>query len=157
MYDLIVAAMQVDASRVFTYRQPLDTMIRSMGATITAHNMSHYGENARKEVSKQRDAKQSELFAQFIDRLKESSQPDGTTLFDHTTVTLGTNINSIHYLTNCPTVITGGGAGIQHGSHRVMDDPKTPLCNLWLTLLNGSGIDVTSHGDSTGRIDSLFA
>ena len=157
MYDLMVAAMQVDASRVFTYRQPLDTMIRSMGATITAHNMSHYGEGDRKEVSKQRDAKQSELFAHFIDRLKASKEADGSSLFDHTTLTLGTNINSIHYLTNCPTIVTGGGAGIQHGRHLVMKEPKTPLCNLWLSLLNGSGIDVASHGDSTGRVDELFA
>ncbi|MDF1811889.1 MAG: DUF1552 domain-containing protein [Verrucomicrobiales bacterium] len=155
MYDLMVAAMQVDASRVFTYRQPLETVIKSMGATITAHNMSHYGEGDRKEVSKQRDQKQSELFAHFIDRLKATPDGEGTSLFDNTTLTLGTNIHSIHYLTNCPTVVTGGGSGIQHGRHFVME-PKTPLCNLWLSLLNGSGIPTESHGDSTGQIDELF-
>ena len=42
MYDLMIAAMQVDATRVITYRQPVDTFIRSLGATITGHNMSHY-------------------------------------------------------------------------------------------------------------------
>jgi len=157
MYDLMIAAMQVDASRVFTYRQPLDSFIRSMGATITAHNMSHYSDGARKVVSEDRDQKQSELFAHFIDRLKAIPEANGTTLFDNTTVTLGSNINSIHYLTNCPTVVTGGGAGVKHGRHLVMEDPKTPLCNLWLSLLNGSGIEVDSHGDSTGKIDELFA
>lgn len=156
MYDLMVAAMQVDASRVFTYRQPLDSFIRSMGATITAHNMSHYSDGARKVVSKNRDAKQSELFAHFIDRLKSIKETNGTTLFDNTTLTLGSNINSIHYLTNCPTVVTGGGSGIKHGRQHVVD-AKTPLCNLWLSQLRGSGIDVESHGDSTGQIDSLFA
>ena len=156
MYDLMVAAMQVDASRVFTYRQPLDSFIRSMGATITAHNMSHYSDGARKVVSKDRDAKQSELFAHFIDRLKSINESNGTSLFDNTTLTLGSNINSIHYLTNCPTVVTGGGSGFKHGSQHVVD-PKTPLCNLWLSQLKGSGIEVESHGDSTGQIDSLFA
>jgi hypothetical protein len=157
MYDLMVAAMQVDASRVFTYRQPLNTFIRSMGATITAHNMSHYGEGARKEVSMQRDAKQAELLAHFIDRLKATPDLNGSTLYDNTTLTLGSNINSIHYLTNCPTVVTGGGSGVKHGRHLVMEDPKTPLCNLWLSLLKGSGIEVDSHGDSNGQIDALFA
>lgn len=157
MYDLMLAAMEVDASRVFTYRQPLDTMIRSMGATITAHNMSHYGDGARKEVSEQRDVKQSELLAHFIDRMKAIKQTDGSSLFDHTTLTLGTNINSIHYLTNCPTIVTGGGSGFKHGRHLVMEDPKSPLCNLWLSQLNGSGIKTESHGDSTGVIDELFA
>ncbi|MEM7600344.1 MAG: DUF1552 domain-containing protein [Verrucomicrobiota bacterium] len=155
MYDLMAAALQVDASRVFSYRQPLDTMVRSMGATITAHNMSHYEPGYRMEVSQQRDQKQSELFAHFIDRLKGIKEADGSSLFDHTTMTLGSNIHSIHYLTNCPTIVTGGGSGIQHGRHLVAK-PKTPLCNLWLSLLNGSGIKADSHGDSTGRLDQLF-
>lgn len=157
MYDLMLAAMQVDASRVFTYRQPLDTFISSLGATITAHNMSHYGDGARKDVSRLRDQKQSELFARFIGRLKATPDGNGTTLFDNSTVTLGSNINSIHYLTNCPTLVTGGGAGVKHGRQLVLDDSKTPLCNLWLSLLNGSVIDIQSHGDSTGQIDELFA
>lgn len=156
MYDLMLAAMQADASRVFTYRQPLDTFISSLGATITAHNMSHYGDGARKDVSRQRDQKQSELFAHFIQRLKSTPDRNGTTLFDNSTVTLGSNINSIHYLTNCPTIVTGGGAGVKHGRQLVLDDPKTPLCNLWLSLLNGSGVDIKSHGDSTGRVEELF-
>lgn len=157
MYDIMIAAMQVDASRVFTYRQPLDTFISSLGATITAHNMSHYGDGAREDVSRLRDQKQSELFAHFIKRLKTTPDGNGTTLFDNSTVTLGSNINSIHYLTNCPTIVTGGGAGVKHGRQLVMNDPKTPLCNLWLSLLNGSGINLQSHGDSTGQIEDLFA
>ena len=157
MYDLIVAAMQVDASRVFTYRQPLDTLIASLGATITAHNMSHYGEGARKDVSRLRDQKQSELFAYFISRLKATPDGPDTTLFDNSTVTLGSNINSIHYLTNCPTVVAGHGAGFRHGRQLVMDDPNTPLCNLWLSLLNRSGVEVAKHGDSTGQIEELFS
>lgn len=31
--------------------------------------------------------------------------------------------------------------------------PKhTPLCNVWLPLLKGTGIDVESHGDGTGLV-----
>jgi hypothetical protein len=37
-----------------------------------------------------------------------------------------------------------------------MDDPKTPLCNLWLSQLNGVGLKVDSFGDSTGQITELF-
>ena len=88
--------------------------------------------------------------------LKASKEPDGSSLFDHVSLTFGSNINSIHYLNNCPTLITGGGAGVKHGRHLVMDDPKTPLCNLWLSLLRGSGIEVESHGDSTGVIEGLM-
>ena len=156
MYDLMIAAMQVDATRVLTYRQPVQSFIDSLGASISAHNMSHYGAGQRREVSEKRDAKHAELLAGFIDRLKSSKEPDGSSLFDHLSLTFGSNINSIHYLNNCPTLVTGGGAGVKHGRHLVMEDPKTPLCNLWLSLLRGSGIEVESHGDSSGVIDELF-
>jgi len=157
MYDIMIAAMEVDATRVMSYRQPVDSFIQSLGATISAHNMSHYVNDSRKAVSKMRDAKQAELLAYFIGRLKASEQADGSSLYDHTTLSYGSNIETVHDLRNCPTVITGGGAGVKHGRHLVMKDPKTPLCNLWLSLLRGSGIEAESHGDSTGVIEELFA
>ena len=156
MYDLMVAAMQVDATRVMTYRQSVDNFIKSLGATITGHNMSHYTSGERKEVSQARDIKQSELLAHFIDKLKASKEPDGSSLFDHISLSFGSNINSIHYLDNCPAIISGGGAGVKHGRHLVMDK-GTPLCNLWLSLLQGTGVNVESHGDSTGVIRELMS
>ncbi|MDZ4847707.1 MAG: DUF1552 domain-containing protein [Pirellulaceae bacterium] len=156
MYDLMVAALQADASRVMTYRQPVENLYRSLDVSFTAHNCSHYTEGARKEASQLRDEKQSALLAHLIDRLKASLEPDGSTLFDHTCLTYGSNIQSMHYLENCPTLLTGGGAGVKLGKHLVMSDPKTPLCNLWLSLLQGVGIPVRAHGDSTGTIPELF-
>ncbi len=156
MYDLMVAAMQVDATRVFTYRMPVNALISSLGATMTAHNMSHYSEGERRTVSQNRDTAHAMLLAEFIDKLKASKEVDGSSLFDNCSITLGTNLSSVHSLTNCPTLVTGGGAGIKHGRHLVMSDKKTPLCNLWLSLLQGSGIRADSFGDSTGRIDELF-
>ena len=157
MYDIMVAAMQVDATRVLTYRQPVDSFIRSLGATITGHNMSHYTNGTRRSVAEMRDEKQTELLAYLIDKLKASKEPDGSSLFDNVSLSYGSNIESIHYLKNCPAIITGGGAGVKHGRHLVMKDEKTPLCNLWLSLLQGTGIKADSHGDSNGVIEELFA
>jgi len=83
-------------------------------------------------------------------------EADGSSLLDHTTVVYGSNIRTIHYLDNCPTLVAGGGSGIKLGEHVVMPD-KTPLSNLWLTLLQGSGVKVDKHGDSTGPLDGLRA
>ncbi len=157
MYDLMVAAMQVDATRFLTYRQPADPLLKSLGVTFTGHNVSHYAPGPRMEASELRDRKQSELLAYLLDRLKASKEPDGSTLFDNVCLAYGSNIQSIHYLTNCPTLVTGGGAGIKLGQHIVLPDAKTPLCNLWLTLLQGVGISVESHGDSTGVVQELIA
>jgi hypothetical protein len=107
-------------------------------------------------ASQARDNAHSELLAGLIDKLKATKEADGSSLFDHTALAFGSNISSIHYLDNCPTVLTGGGANLKLGQHLVL--PKdTPLCNVWLTMLNGMGIDVERHGNSSGIVKALQA
>lgn len=156
MYDLMVAALQTDSTRVITYRQPVGTLLTSLGIKVAAHDMSHYTRDDRMDASQKRDAVQSELLAGFIDKLKATKEPDGTSLFDHTVLTYGSNIRTIHYLDNCPTLIAGGGAGLKLGQHLVTAK-NTPLCNLWLTLINGFGIKSDRHGDSTGVVKEILA
>jgi hypothetical protein len=155
MYDLLVAAFQTDSTRVVTYRQPMANLIKSMGITVAPHDLSHYTPGDRMEASKKRDRKQSELFAHLLDRLESVKEADGTSLLDNVCLAYGSNIRSIHYLDNCPTVIAGGGAGVKHGRHVVLEAKQTPLANLWLTLLQGVGIETDAFGDSTGTLGSL--
>jgi hypothetical protein len=72
-------------------------------------------------------------------------------------VVFGSNVRNAHNLDNCPTLLTGRGAGIKLGQHIVMPDAKTPLCNVWLTLLHGVGVRPKSFGDSTGLLEPLLA
>lgn len=156
MYDLMAAAFQADSTRVFTYRQPIETMVKSLGVKIAAHDMSHYAPGERMEASQLRDRVQSELLAGLLDKLKASKEPDGSSLLDHTCVVYGSNLRTVHTLDNCPTIVAGGGAGVKMGEHIGL--PKnTPLCNLWLTLLRGVGVDADRHGDSTGVVKELVA
>lgn len=157
MYDMMVAALQTDATRVIGYQNPIDSLLRSIGHNMGGHTMSHYSPGPRMDASQARDKALSELLAYLIDRLKSVKEPDGSSLFDHTSVVLGSNVRNSHNLDNCPTLLTGGGAGIKLGRHIVMPDPKTPLCNVWLTLLNGLGVQAESFGDSTGVIEELVA
>ena len=108
------------------------------------------------EASQKRDLVQSQLLASLIDQLKETREADGSSLFDNTCVVFGSNIRNVHYLDNCPTILTGGGAGVKLGQHMVVAK-DTPLCNAWLTLLHGLGVNVPRHGDSTGVIKELLA
>jgi hypothetical protein len=156
MYDLIVAALQTDSTRVLTYRQPVGTLLQSLGTKVAPHDMSHYSPGDRMAASQKRDETQSELLAGLIDKLKATKEADGTTLFDHIALAYGSNIRTIHYLDNCPTVLTGGAAKLKLGHHLAL--PKdTPLCNVWLTMLNGLGIEAERHGDSTGVVKELQA
>jgi hypothetical protein len=141
---------------VMTYRQPISSLLASLGIKVAPHDMSHYSAGERLEASQRRDLVQSELLAGLIDKLKATKESDGTRLFDHTCLVFGSNIRNVHYLDNCPTILTGGGAGIKLGQHLVVSK-DTPLCNAWLTLLRGVGINVPRHGDSTGVISELLA
>lgn len=158
MYDLIVAAIQTDSTRVLTYRQPVSTLLTSLDIRVHPHDMSHYhGVRGEKlAASERRDLAQSELLAGLIDKLKATREADGSCLFDHTTVVYGSNLRTSHSLDNCPTLVTGRGTGLKLGQSLVV--PKgTPLCNLWLGLLHGLGVHVDRHGDSTGPLTQVFA
>jgi hypothetical protein len=157
MYDLMIAAMQTDSTRVLTYRQPVNTVLEDIGIPYTGHDLSHYerSQGDRMEFSQKRDEAQSKLLAGFLDKLKATKEADGSSLFDNVVLAFGSNISSVHFLNNCPTLLAGGGAGIKLGQHLVL--PKdTPLCNVWLTLLNGLGVKAERHGDSTGVVKELF-
>lgn len=159
MYDLIVAALQTDSTRVLTYRQPVGALLQSLDLKVAPHDMSHYTPGDRMAASQKRDTVQSQLLAGLLDKLKATKEADGTSLFDHVALAYGSNIRTIHYLDNCPTLVTGGGANLKLGQHLVL--PKdTPLCNVWLTMLHGIGLDpkkLERHGDSTGVVKELQA
>lgn len=155
MYDLIVAALQTDSTRVVTFRQPIKHLLTSLGIKVGPHDMSHYNPGERMEASQRRDEMQSELLAGLIDSLLAAKEPDGSSLFDHTILCFGSNISHGHTLLNCPTLLAGGGAGIKLGQQIVLPD-KTPLCNVWLTMLRGIGVNVDRHGDSTGIVEELM-
>ncbi len=156
MYQLIIAALQTDSTRALTYRLPNQTLLQSMNFSVSAHNVSHYSPGERMVASQAKDRVHSELLAGLIDQLKATKEADGSSLFDHTTLAFGSNISSIHYLDNCPTVIAGRGSNLKLGHHLVL--PKdTPLCNVWLTMLQGMGIKTERHGDSSGVVSQLKA
>jgi hypothetical protein len=158
IYDIMIAAMQTDSTRVMTFRQPVNTLLTALGVKVHPHDMSHYhttlGEKL--DASQRRDLAQSELLAGFFDKLKATKEADGSRLFDNLALAYGSNIRTGHELSNCPTILAGGAAGLKLGQNIVA--PKdTPLCNVWLSLLHGIGVNAERHGDSTGVLKEIIA
>ena len=156
MYDLMVAAFQTDSTRIFSYRLPTESFVKSLNIKVALHDLSHYAPGERMEASQVRDRAQSELLAGLLDRLKGVREADGSSLLDHTSLVYGSNLRTVHNLENCPTLVAGGGAGVKLGQH-LMASKNTPLCNLWLTLLRGVGVEAERHGDSSGVLKELIA
>ena len=158
MYDLMIAAMLTDSSRVLTFRQPVRTLLTSIGVTVHQHDMSHYHTTRAEKLaaSEKRDLTQSQLLAGFLDKLKATQEEDGSRLFDNIALAYGSNIRTGHELSNCPTLLAGGAANIKLGENIVVPE-NTPLCNAWLTLLHGIGVKAERHGDSTGVVKQIIA
>ncbi|MCM8534070.1 MAG: DUF1552 domain-containing protein, partial [Lentisphaeraceae bacterium] len=158
MYDIMIAALQTDSTRVITYRQPVRTLLKSIGVNVNQHDMSHYHQTRAEKLdaSERRDKAQSQLLAGLLDKLKSTKEADGSSLYDHTSLVYGSNLRTGHSLDNCPTIIAGRGANIKMGENLVVRK-DTPLCNLWLTLLKESGVKVDKHGDSTGVLEDIKA
>jgi hypothetical protein len=41
--------------------------------------------------------------------------------------------------------------------HNIVAPKDTPLCNTWLTMLHGIGVNVERHGDSSGVLKEIVA
>jgi hypothetical protein len=159
MYDMMIIALQTDATRVVSYRLPVCSLLSGMGISLQAHSLSHYGfSQPRIDASRQRDQKCMALLAHFLDRLKEAKDIDGSRLYDNCIVSYGTNIRSGHEIKNVPAILTGGGAkDIRHGRHIVLPKEDTPLANYWLTLMQQAGVPAEQFSHSTGVIPELLA
>jgi len=158
-YQLICLALQTNQTPVISYRQPLTQVLTSWGINFTPHALSHYaGSQPRTEAANKCDKKRCEELAYFIDLLKNTKDVEGTSLYDHTILSWGTNIRTSHMIKDVPLIISGGGAkNIKHGRHIVLEKEDTPLGNLWLTLLREVGVPAESFGNSSGILPELIS
>jgi len=157
-YDMIIIALQTDATRVVTYRQPVCNLLAGIGVKLKAHSLSHYGfSEPRILASRERDRKCSELFGHFLDRLKEAKDSDGSRLYDNCIVSYGTNLRSGHELKNVPAIVAGGAAKLRRGEHIILPQEDTPLANYWLTLMQQAGVPLDTFSHSTGIVPELLA
>ena len=87
LQQLMVAAFQTDSTRVITYRQPVDSLLKSWGINIGSHPLSHQNmSKARLQMSQLKDFKSMELFAGLIDLFKKTQDVNGKSLFDSTLI-----------------------------------------------------------------------
>jgi hypothetical protein len=97
-----------------------------------------------------------ELFAEFIDKMAKTPDGDGS-LLDHSMIMYGSGLadGNRHEHANLPVLLAGGGCGtIKTGRHLELA-AKTPINNLYISMLDRMGVPVESLGDSTGRVREL--
>jgi hypothetical protein len=60
-----------------------------------------------------------------------------------------------HLHEDLPTLIAGTGGGTIKAGRRIVYRKETPICNLYLSMMDRMGVRVEEFGDSTGRLQGL--
>ena len=157
IFDLMAIAMQSDSTRVMSYMMPSSGLLTDFDSPINSHNMSHHrGKADWISVQRQRDLLFSELVAEFLKRLKETKEYDGSTLLDHSLVAMGSSLRQGHGQANGPMILAGhGGGGLKQGQNLVYEANSTPLSNLWLSMIRHVGVEQDSFADSSGVLSEV--
>src|SRR6056297_658925 len=157
MLDLIALAFDADITRSVAFMLNRedgmgisDTFPLKLGLTRTHHNLSHAGDKAGQLEFAKYDLFLSEQVAYLLGRLREFQDVNGSVL-DNTLVLFGSGCSTTHNPKNLPTLLAGGkNMGLRHGSH--LQQPDTPMSNLYLSILHSLNIEVDSFGDSRGTL-----
>ena len=159
MFDIMTIAWQTDTTRVTSFmlaNEGSDRQYRMVGIEEGHHSLSHHQNKPEMMEKIQKiDRYLAGKFAAFLEKL--DSIPEGTgTLLDHSMIVYGSAIGdgNAHNHDKLPVVLAGrGGHTIQTGRHLKYD--RSPLNNLYLSLLDRMDAGTESLGDSSGRLGNL--
>lgn len=154
LFDVIELAFAADATRVVTFLLANEVSGRNFafvdGCAGGFHEFSHHEGRAEKQEPYQRINRwHVEQFRGLLERLARHRHGDDR-LLDHTAVVLASamkdgNAHSPHDL---PILLAGGRRlGLPQG-RLLASATDTPLCRLWLALLQRLGVAVDSFGDA---------
>lgn len=182
MYDLIILALQTDATRIATFCSGSEGQglpIPELGISQSRHQLSHHnGDPGHMEALTRSDGFAVEQFAYFLKRLGETRDPDGAPLLETTMALFGSGMSygHSHGNANLPLVLAGGSKlGIRHGRHLDLNQGHFPgyqlgnpgdhyrlcsrpanseahLSNLLLAMAQRMGVDADQFADSTKEL-----
>jgi len=160
MFDLMTIAFQTDLTRIATFMMAREVSYRTfpmLGIAEGFHPASHHQNNAdRLENLTKINTYHVSLVAHFLEKMKATQDGDGS-LLDHSLILYGSGMSNsnIHNHSPLPVFIAGGAAGNLKGGRHLLYPENTPMSNLLLSILQKSGVNVESVGDSSGPLTEL--
>lgn len=157
MSDMIRLALATDSSRyVVCHFGSGSGVVPIDGVEEGYHTLSHHGLDEEKIAQLAIVEKAIvDAWGDFLRSLRESDE-QGESILDTTSVLLTSNLGnaSSHSNRNMPVLFAGGG--FRHGQHIAFDQNKNhPLPNLYLSILQQSGLSVDRFATSTGTMPGL--
>jgi hypothetical protein len=155
MSDMLTVAFQADLTRVATFlvtREGTSRAYRELGIADGHHPLTHH-RNIVGLMDKvtQINTYHMQQFAAWMDRLKAQNLLDDSMIVYGAGLSDGNN----HLHDNLPTVIAGSAGGFIKTGRHVVYRRETPMCNLFLTMMDRMGLPMEHFGDATGRLQGL--
>jgi Protein of unknown function (DUF1552) len=157
MLDLQLLAFQSDLTRVISFMIAKEQSARpypQIGVPEAHHPLSHHDNNPELIAHMSKiNRYHTQLFAQYLAKLRATSDGDGS-LLDHTTILYGSGISNStrHSGDNLPLLVMGGGAGTHKGGRHIKYTDKPSMANLLVTLMDKMNVPVERIGGSTGKL-----
>jgi hypothetical protein len=152
MLDIVAVAFSCDIVRVATFMLGNGGSGRSypfLGVSDAHHEISHHaGDPAKEDKLQIIDTWEVAQLAYFLEKLKNTAEGASNVLAS-SSVFFSSEIEdgNSHYHGNLPVIVAGqAGGAIRTGRHLRVPD-GTPIANLFLSLIQGSGAQATSFGD----------
>jgi len=149
--ELIPLIIATDSSRVISLMiQDHGVVPKLTGVTADQHNLSHHGQDPGKIIQlRQVETEIVKRLGSLFDSL-DSQEENGGSLLDQTQILFGSNLGNAnsHNAENLPILLAGGQ--FKHGAHVIHDEQhNSPLCNLYLSLVQQMGVATEQFGQST--------
>ena len=160
MTDMITVAFQADMTRIVTFlvtREGSSRAYREIDIPDGHHPLTHH-RNQPDLIEKvtQINTYHVQQFAKWAQKLKNT--PDGdSNLLDSSMIVYGAGLSdgNRHLHEDLPTMIAGRAGGAIKPGRYVEYRRETPMCNLFLSMMDIMGVHIEDFGDSTGRVGGL--
>jgi len=179
MFELQALAFQGDLTRVTSFmmgRELSGLAFPQIGVADGHHPVSHNEYNPEQMEKKARiDSHHVQLFANYLERLRNTPDGDGS-LLDHSLLVYGSGMSNgnRHDHLNLPVLLAGNAAGQLSGGRHIKAGievapeerdyeyvPKfskhTPVSNLMVSVLNLAGVPTEKYGvgvcENSGALD----
>lgn len=160
MLDLIALSFWTDTTRIGTFMFANDVSGKNFGKLVAGtsgshHEFSHHQNKAEKyEPYSKINRWHSEQLAYLMDKLAAVKEGERT-LLDNSMVLFGSSMSdgNRHDPANLPIILAGKGGGRIDSGRHIASPKGTPLCNLYVSMLDRMGVSVERFGDSTAAMD----
>ncbi|RCS49388.1 DUF1552 domain-containing protein [Bremerella cremea] len=160
MFDLLALSFQTDSTRIASFMLAHDGSNRNfkdIGVSEGHHSLSHHRDN-QEWIDKLAKIDQFYVtqLAYFLEKLRGMKDPSGASVLDNSMIVYGSGLSdgNRHRHDDLPVILAGKGGGLLETDRHVQlkAEDRTPMANLFVSMMHKMGIQDPDFGDSTGPL-----